>query len=247
MAALTPVRKQSLSDAVFEQLRGQILTGALPPGAPLPAERVLCEALGVNRGSVREALKRLQQSRLVSVRHGGTSHVLDFRATAGLDLLAELIVTADGRFDTGVVRGIVEMRSALAPDIARLAARRARRVHLEALDRVAAAMASGRDDLVRLQGLAADFWSHLVDAADNLAYRLAYNSLRATYDQCRALFTQVLAAEIGDVARYRAVAAAVRRRDAHGAERLARHLIQRGERSLLAVLAQLDRSAGARR
>ena len=244
--ALTPVRKQSLSDAVFEQLRAQILTGAMQPGVPLPAERVLCEALGVNRGSVREALKRLQQSQLVSVRHGGTSHVLDFRATAGLDLLAALLVTADGRFDLGVVRGIVEMRSALAPDIARLAALRARAAHRESLERVASAMAADRDNLVLLQGLAADFWSHLVDAADNLAYRLAYNSLRATYDQCRALFTQVLAAEIGDIGRYRAIAAAVRRRDAHGAERLARHLIQRGERSLLTVLTQLDGQAGAR-
>jgi GntR family transcriptional repressor for pyruvate dehydrogenase complex len=139
------------------------------------------------------------------------------------------------------------MRSALAPDIARLAAMRARRAHLDALDRVATAMAGGRDELPLLQGLAAEFWSHLVDAANNLAYRLAYNSLRATYDQCRGLFTQVLATEIGDVARYRAIAAAVRRRDAHGAERLARQLIQRGERSLLAVLAQLDRSAGAPR
>src|SRR5258706_14191104 len=115
MAALTPVRKQSLSDAVFEQLRGQILTGAMAPGSPLPAERVLCEALGVNRGSVREALRRLEQSRLVSVRHGGTSHVLDYRASAGLDLLAELIIAPGGGFDTRVVRAIVEMRSALAP------------------------------------------------------------------------------------------------------------------------------------
>ena len=97
MTALRPVRKQSLSDAVFEQLRDQIVSGAMVPGAALPAERVLCEALGVNRGSVREALKRLQQSRLVSVRHGGTSHVLDYRASAGLDLLADLIVTAAGR------------------------------------------------------------------------------------------------------------------------------------------------------
>ena len=89
---LKPVRKQSVTDAVFEQLRDQIVSGELSPGSALPAERVLCEALGVNRGSVREALRRLQQSRLVSVRHGGTSQVLDYRDSAGLDLLAELIV-----------------------------------------------------------------------------------------------------------------------------------------------------------
>jgi DNA-binding FadR family transcriptional regulator len=80
----------------------------------------------------------------------------------------------------------------------------------------------------------------LVDAADNLAYRLAYNSLRATYDQCRALFTQVMADEIADVAPYRAIAAAVRRRDAAAAERLARELIQRGERGIKTALRQLD-------
>ena len=90
---------------------------------------MLCEALGVNRGSVREALRRLQQSRLVSVRHGGTSQVLDYRASAGLDLLADLIVTPAGSFDTAVVRGIIEMRSALAPDIARRAAERRSTAH----------------------------------------------------------------------------------------------------------------------
>jgi DNA-binding FadR family transcriptional regulator len=247
VTALRPIRKQSVSDAVFEQLRDQIVSGAMAPGSPLPAERVLCDALGVNRGSVREAVKRLQQSRLVSVRHGGTSHVLDFRATASLDLLGDLLFTPDGGFDTRIVRDIIEMRSALAPDIARLAAERARPAQLAALERVVRAMAAAADDLTALQGLALDFWSHLVDAADNLAYRLAYNSLRATYDQCRSLFTQVLADEIGDVARYRAIAAAVRGRDAHTAERLARELIRRGEKAIANALRRLDRRSEGRR
>jgi DNA-binding FadR family transcriptional regulator len=247
VTALRPVRKQSLSDAVFEQLRDQIVSGAMAPGAPLPAERVLCEALGVNRGSVREALKRLQQSRLVSVRHGGTSHVLDYRASAGLDLLADLIVTSAGRFDTRIIRGIVEMRSALAPDIARLAAERARPAQRDALERTAAAMETRLGDVPALQGLAAEFWSHLVDASDNLAYRLAYNSLRATYDQCRDLFVQVLAEEIGDIGRYRAIAAAVRAKDAAAAETVARELIRRGERGITRALRQLDQHEERRR
>lgn len=238
-AVLKPVRKQSLSDAVFTQLRDQIVSGELAPGAPLPAERVLCEALGVNRGSVREALRRLQQSRLVSVRHGGTSQVLDFRASAGLDLLADLIVPADGRIDPGVVRGIIEMRSALAPDIARRAAERGGATHHAALEAIVARMRERAGDLPALQDLAVDFWSALVDAADNLAYRLAYNSLRATYDQCRALFTQVLADEIGDVAGYAAIASAVRGGHAEQAARRARTLIERGERGVKRVLAHL--------
>lgn len=242
---LKPVRKQSLSDAVFTQLRDQIVNGELAPGEALPAERVLCEALGVNRGSVREGLRRLQQSRLVSIRHGGTSQVLDYRATGGLDLLADLILPSGGRIDTSVVRGIIEMRSALAPDIARRAAERRSTAQLERLDATVARMRACGGDLAALQALALSFWSELVDASDNLAYRLAYNSLRATYDQCRALFTQVLADEIGDVAGYAAIAAAVRGGNAEGAFRRARTLIERGERGVKQVLDHLADAAEA--
>lgn len=240
MPSLTPVRKQSVSDAVFEQLRDQIVSGAMPPGSLLPAERVLCEALGVNRGAVREALKRLQQSRLVSVRHGGTSHVLDFRASAGLDLLTEVLIGPSGTIDLAVARAVVEMRSALAPDIARRAAERARPTHHQALDAAVAAMRARSGDVPALQDVAAEFWSHLVDASDNLAYRLAYNSLRATYDQCRELFTHVLAEELGDTAAYAAIAAAVRDRDAARAEALARALITRGEQAITTAIRHLD-------
>lgn len=237
---LTRIRKQSLSAAVFEQLRDQIVSGELAPGAPLPAERVLCEALGVNRGAVREALRRLQQSRLVSIRHGGASQVLDFRASAGFDLLPDLILSPSGAVDARVVRGIIEMRSALAPDIARRAAQRARAAHTDALAETVARMRERAGDLPALQALAIEFWSQLVDAADNLAYRLAYNSLRAMYDQCRELFTQVLADELSDRAGYAAIAAAVRGRQPDVAARRARALIERGERTVTRMLDQLE-------
>src|SRR5262249_31935619 len=141
-----------------------------------------------------------------------------------------------GGLDLRILRGLVEMRSALAPDIARLAAERARPAQRDALERTADAMAARRGDLPAVQELAAQFWSHLVDASDNLAYRFAYNSLRATYDQCRDLFTHVLAEEIGDVERYRAIAAAVRAKDSASAETLARELIRRGERGITRAL-----------
>ncbi|MBY0274311.1 GntR family transcriptional regulator, partial [Candidatus Binatia bacterium] len=177
---LKPVRRQSVSDAVFDQLREQIVSGTMRAGEPLPAERALCETLGVNRGAVREALKRLAQARLVAVQHGGASRVLDFRASAGLELLPDLLLTDAGGFDPVVVRSVVEMRSALAPDIARLAALRGGRRVADALDAVVARMDAAAGDLPALQTVAVQFWSTLVDATGNVAYRLAYNSLRDT-------------------------------------------------------------------
>lgn len=53
------------AQTVYEDLRGQILSGALPPGTPL-REIALAERFGVSRTPVREALSRLQQDRLLA-------------------------------------------------------------------------------------------------------------------------------------------------------------------------------------
>src|SRR4051794_169726 len=107
---LEPVARQSVSDAVFDQLQGEILAGRLAAGEALPSERALTDLLGVNRQAVREALKRLDQAGLVEINHGGVTRARDYRLSAGLDLLASLLQRPDGRVDVAVARSIVEMR-----------------------------------------------------------------------------------------------------------------------------------------
>jgi DNA-binding GntR family transcriptional regulator len=53
------------AQAVYADLREQILSGALPPGTPL-REIPLAERFGVSRTPVREALRRLEQDRLLA-------------------------------------------------------------------------------------------------------------------------------------------------------------------------------------
>jgi DNA-binding FadR family transcriptional regulator len=233
---LHPVQRQSLSDAVFEQLRGQILRGEREPGSSLPAERALCEGLGVNRSAVREALRRLEQAGLVIVRQGGSSRVLDYRTSTSLDLLGVLLVGSDGGFDARVARGILEMRSALGPDAARLAAQRGGARCADRLAVVVAAMQNARGDLAELQSLATAFWSHLVDGADNVAYRLAFNALHATYDRVREVLARPMEAELADAASYAALAEAIRCGDPAVAESEARALLRRGETGVLDAL-----------
>jgi DNA-binding FadR family transcriptional regulator len=242
---LRPIRRQSLSDAVYEQLRGQILRGERTPGSALPAERALCEALGVNRGAVREALRRLEQARLVSVRQGGTSRVLDYRASGGLELLAALLLAPDGRLASQVVRDVLEMRSALGPDVARLAALRGGPTCANRLDPLAASMAGAAGDLARLQELVAAFWSELVAGADNVAYRLAFNALEESYTQWREIFAHALAEELTERKAYAAIAAAVRARRADDAEAGARRLLRRGEAGVLEALRRREPGEGA--
>jgi DNA-binding FadR family transcriptional regulator len=239
---LTPVVRRSLSDAVFEQLRTRIVSGEMPPGSTLPAERLLCEALGVNRSSVREALRRLQQAGLVAVRQGGASQVLDYRGSAGLDLLETLLFTPAGQIDANVIRSVLQLRSLIAPDVARLAALRPSPQVAGRLDDIVAAMREAGEDLDRRQTLALEFWDLAVEASRNVAYRLAFNSLRRVYDRCRELLQAVLADEINDLPNYAAIAAAVHRGDASMAEARGRELIRRGETAVDAALRRLERA-----
>ncbi|MDQ2894362.1 MAG: GntR family transcriptional regulator, partial [Actinomycetota bacterium] len=100
-------------------LRDAILSGEFVPGDAVPSERELSERLAVNRHAVREAIKRLQQARLVAVSHGGPTRVLDWRTTGGLDLIVDLVRDHSERIDAGLMAAITEMRACIGIDAAR--------------------------------------------------------------------------------------------------------------------------------
>jgi DNA-binding FadR family transcriptional regulator len=237
-----PIARQSLSQAVYERLRDGIVTGELGSGAKLPSERLLAETLGVNRGAVREALKRLEQARLVSIRQGGAARVLDYQASAGMDLLSELLF-AGGDLDVGVARDVIEMRACLGPEIARRCAQRGGAEAAKRLEAMVAALEAD-EDLERRQAVSLEFWGALVEGSKNVAYRLAYNSLRATYDTFRTALVQVLGEELRNVAAFRAVAEAVRAGDGEAAAERAAALLALGAQGLNDMLDTLETFSG---
>jgi DNA-binding FadR family transcriptional regulator len=230
------VPKQSVADAVFAQLRRRILSGQIPAGATLPPERVLCAELGVSRTAVREAVARLEQVRLLAVRHGGETLVLDWRKSGGLDLLQELARSEEPPV-LEVLRSGFEMRAVLAPEIARLAAERAdESVHAE-LGATLGDMERAAGDLSALQRLSLRFWAALTEGSENLAYRLAFNSLRDAVLAHADPIAAAMADELRDTEGYEAIAAAVRKGDATAAAEAARahialgHVARRGART----------------
>lgn len=242
--AFSAVSKESLSDSVYRQLADKILRGELPAGQALPAERELSEALGVNRGAVREAIKRLQQARLVAVRQGGNSVVLDYLAEGGLELLASLLVDSRGQLNTAVVRSIMEMRSALAPDIAAAAAKRGGIALADELDALLALMRRDGSSLKALQEHALLFWQKLVERCGNIAFRLAFNSMTQTYTPVRNSLAAVLQNEFRDLDNLAAIAAAVRRGDAEAARSHGRLHVEIGRVALERALGAAEQAGG---
>jgi GntR family transcriptional regulator, transcriptional repressor for pyruvate dehydrogenase complex len=236
--ALQPVRRKSVPEDVFDQIVAEVLSGDMQPGESLPSERRLAEVLGVSRPAVREALKRLTEAGLVDVRQGDATTVRDFRRHAGLDLLPRLLIRA-GEVDVAVVRSILETRLHNGPKIAELAARR-RPPELSALLDATVDALAAEDDPVERQRHALTFWDHVVDGADSIAFRLMYNTLRATYEPALPALAAMMAAEVGRAGAYQAVADAIRDGDPAAAERSARELLEPATTALLGALDDME-------
>jgi GntR family transcriptional repressor for pyruvate dehydrogenase complex len=115
-----PVGGRSVADDLVARLRRMIFDGELAPGAKLPPERELQAVLGVSRVSVRQALHQLELQGLVDRRPGrGTVVVAPDRSDRAVTLVARL--TAADRD----VRELMDLRAAIEPPIAALAAARA--------------------------------------------------------------------------------------------------------------------------
>ena len=241
-----PVERRTLAEAVFDELKRQIVARGVEPGDALPAERRLSTLFEVNRNAVREALKRLEQARLVSIQHGGVTRVLDYVRHAGLDLLVHLITDGPGQLNHDALVGMTEMRTGLAPDIARRAARQASVSGPEGYassDAAHAAFTCARqmqetDDLRRRMELSWAFWEALIDASGNLPYRLIFNTTRDAGRVAGDLLVEVLHDELADPDVHRELAVAVMRGDATGAATLAFGLCERSERRAARLLAE---------
>jgi GntR family transcriptional repressor for pyruvate dehydrogenase complex len=169
------VQRSSLPDQVFRELVGAVLDGRYSPGERLPAQRALAADLGVNMASLREGIKRLEQLRLLDVKHGDAMRVRDWRTHGGLDVLAYAAAT-----DPQLVTALFEARRLLLTEAARLAAERRTDEQAAVLTEIAAALAAAEtDEQAQLVDLA--FFAALIDAAGNLVFTLILNSIRELY------------------------------------------------------------------
>lgn len=222
MALVGPVTRSS---EIHARLRGAILAGDYAPGAALPSERQLSEELGASRHAVREALKRLQQARLVAISQGGATRVRDWRRHGGLDLLLALAAEGAAPPALGLVRATLEMRASIGADAARLCALRADAATRTEVTARAEALAAATDPTARLAHYDV-LWDHVIDGAGNLAYRLALNTL-VEGQRVLALDASVVGAELADAPAVRALARAIAAADAPAAHARARELLDR--------------------
>ncbi len=123
---LQTVEPQRLYRQIAEQLRTLIASGEFPEGTRLPAERDLAKQLGVSRPSVREALIALEVEGAIDVRTGSGIYVMKpRRKNASATPVYE--PAEWGPLELMRARELVE------GEVAALAARHAKRAHINAM------------------------------------------------------------------------------------------------------------------
>ena len=100
------------SERIARKLRDDILGGVYRPGDRLPPERELATRLGVNRGSVREALKKLEQLGLVSTRRGDGSSVRPLHE-ASIEVVQHLLRVDGGGINRPLLEQLLDVNEML--------------------------------------------------------------------------------------------------------------------------------------
>jgi GntR family transcriptional regulator, transcriptional repressor for pyruvate dehydrogenase complex len=227
-AVFAPVRSQTAFEETVDRLGTAIKLGLLVPGSQLPAERELCGRLGIARSTLRQALTALTQSGHVFATRGrgGGTFVSDPQPPANppsAEMLAQWRETCDQRL-------------AIELGVAVLAAERAERADLDALDDVARTLEAAIEDFAAYRQ--ADIRLHV-----GLAEATGSDRLVREMTEAQGAMTDLIGyiahpptVLASSNAQHRQLLAAVRERDAMRAVRVMSEHVQATEHILAGLL-----------
>ena len=156
------VSREGLHEQVVAQMQELIFKKHLRSGSRLPGERELCERFGVSRTVIREATKVLAQRGMLMIEPGRGTFVT---LPAEHDVARSIALFARAR-DVSFAN-LVEVRRALEPEIAELAAARATETHLKRLQACIEVMDRSLADPEAYVAADQEFHSVLAEATGN--------------------------------------------------------------------------------
>jgi DNA-binding GntR family transcriptional regulator len=229
-ASARPANGDARSDTVsrvYEELRGLIVWGHLPPGARI-AERAVAERLGLSRTPVRSALHRLQQEGFVSSVGRGQDQ----------RLIVAPLTQDDGReiiLIVGHLEGLAAHTAATLPD-----ARRKQIVaRLREINRELAAE-SKRREFTRIFDLDQAFHRAYVEDVVGPRLLALHRSIKPQIERYTRLYISALVDELPtSVKEHEVIVRAIASGDAHGAQRAVETNWRNAAGRLSRVIAQL--------
>lgn len=168
------VTKINLNQEIASQITDSILQGKLMPGSKLPPERELSIMMNVNRNTLREALRKLEILGLLTIRQGDGIYVKDYKECGNLELL-KIILRSGGTLAPVILKGILQIRKIVIPEMSALAAQNR---SIDDLERIKAII-----DNSTMNTAAKDLEIHriIASAGGNLFYSFLLNFFNDTF------------------------------------------------------------------
>lgn len=155
---MTSANKQKVYEIIIQKIQTEITAGILKAGEKLPPERELAVKYGVSRTSIREALRLLELSDFVEIRHGDGT----FIKTNKQQTIQQQLTSVALKTDQTTLYEMLELRLILESQCAALAALRATGQDIEKIARTLEAMKNTDDEEI---GIQADLDFHMAIAA----------------------------------------------------------------------------------
>lgn len=210
---------------VVDALGMRILLGQAQPGTNLPVEQDLADQLGVSRGALREAVKTLVAKGLLEVRPRTGTRV---RARDAWNFLDPDVLRWQRRADEDrLLRNLTELRHAVEPEAARIAAERASEEDLDELRTAYAEMQDAVDagDRARFNDADVAFHRTLLRAGGNDLFRSLERALEVSLRDSFVALSATPGAPRATLPLHRAVLDAVTARDPDAAAATAHRVV----------------------
>ena len=165
---------------VVSQIQTAILDGKMKPGDKLPAERELGEMLGTSRGTLREALRVLEQKGLIEIRLGVGGGAI-VKGPGGKQITESLAMLI--RSQKVSLHHLAEFREDVEGTVAGLAAQRAEETDIQHLQELVDAakthMQAGVDQWSEFMRVDEKVHMYIAQIARNPIYELILKTVHA--------------------------------------------------------------------
>ena len=167
-----PIKERDKIEQIVKVFKNLIIEEKLKPGSELPSERELAAQFQVSRYSLREALRSAQAQGLILLSQGKRPCVAEPSHHAATEILGITM-----QRNNSPLSDLITARISLECDIASIVARKAGSGLLEKLEIVTKQMEYHKDDLEYCAKKDVEFHELLVDATDNMVFKIMLTSV----------------------------------------------------------------------
>jgi len=217
--ALGPVARESLVDRLADQIRSSITAGNYSLGDRLPTIMDMARQFGVGHPTVREALKKLEATGIVEIRHGSGVYV-----TRTQDVLM-LASEYSGKVTKKLLLDLIQARSPIEIQSVSLATRVGRSEDLAEMKRLLAEAAENLDNDVVLSAVNLAFHRQIAKASGNTVIVQLLDVMQALFAHEQDLILGIFGSRKRDHEDHVAILSAIEKRNEKLAtERMRQHL-----------------------